>query len=109
MVAPVSAIDAVNTILEDVPVGFATYQISELLPTKDVVARMALTIEMPPIVTAVSSDDPAELQFILTTEIRLALAPPVPCAVNVMVVPGVDIHPLLMGVPVGPPLGAQKP
>src|SRR5258706_8638005 len=65
---------------------------------------------MPPMVTAVIEAVPALVlssQLMETTEIRLGLAPPVPCAVKVMVVPDEVLQALLTGITMESANGSQ--
>ena len=81
IVTPLIAVAAVMTMSAEVPDGFDTYQISELLFWAPFKAEAAFIIERPPIVTAVIEAVPALVlssQLIETTEMRLGLAPPVP-------------------------------
>src|SRR5258706_11135968 len=104
------AVAAVITMFAEVPVGFDTYQISELLFWAPLRADTAFIIERPPIVTAVIEAVPALVlssQLIETTEIRLGLVVPVPCAVKVMVVPEETLQALLTGTADGSLRGSQ--
>jgi len=81
MVTPLIAVAAVMTMFAEVPDGFDTYQISELLFWAPLKADTAFIMEMPPIVTAVIEAVPALVlssQLMLTTEMRLGLTVPVP-------------------------------
>src|SRR6266403_3281477 len=110
MVTPLIAVAAVMTMFAEVPDGFDTYQISELLFWAPLSAETAFIIEMPPIVTAVIEAVPALVlssQLIETTETRFGLAPPIPCAVKVMVVPEEVEQALLTGVATDSANGSQ--
>ena len=110
MVTPLIAVAAVTTTLAVVPDGFGTYQISELLFCAPLNADAAFVIETPPRVTAVIEAVPALVlssQLIETTEMRLGLAPPVPCAVKVIVVPEAVEQALLTEVAEGSDKGSH--